>query len=1276
MSEQHVRATGGFAYGVVGADIHVFGDGTPLYVLRRWTPAPEADPRWLRQQPSRMLHARFAVAPFTGREDELGALHSWCAGGPRRAARWLHAPGGQGKTRLAQQLSTELSAQGWTVVTAVEGPGTVLPPPGSQDLAPDGGAGLLLLVDYADRWPLTSLTWLFSNALLHQPGVRARVLLLARGTDPWPALRGALAGEQIDVSTQSLGPLEEPSGPAAGQGERGATFRAARAAFAARYGIAAPAGEPDLTDDDFGLVLAVHMAALVAVDATASGRRAPPDLAGLTLYLLDREHLGWTLLHEGRGAGRITLPPAVMNRVVFTASLSGAQPHERGTRLVDALETGHPTPTVLADHGVCYPPPEGMAGTVLEPLYPDRLAEDFVALTVPGHPADYPAQAWAADTADAVLRHGSGPARAVSTLIAAADRWPHLGPGCLYPLLAADPGLAAAAGGAALTALAELPDITTALLEEVVDAVPRPTPANLVVGAAAVDVRLFPSRLAAAADRHERAWLYSGYGNDLSELGRTKEALEAARRGSELFEELAADDPETYEEHVGRTLTNVAGLLRRVGQVDEAVATQRRVVDLFTRLVQGDPGRYEPYRATALANVSVHLEAVGRWEEAYRANQEAAEAYRTAAVHDPRQRRGLAIALSNAAALTFRPPAEDVALREAVELSRKLVREGEPVELSPLTACLERLRDHLSARGRHEEAVAPAREVAELNRHLAEADPDRYTSAWTRALMSLHGILRDADRPRDAVEVGEEAVTWLRRLADRAPATYLSSLGDAVRRQNGALRAVGLPPEAEVEVERRVLDPDSLRSRVPAASIVVDGWVGELLPVPHLSVAALDETARGLARRRDWPAYWELVRSAPVADAVHLVRRIPRRAGRPDRPLDAELFDWLRSLSPRRTRALVEEAAGAASRTLPEDLGLLSAAYCAFGFGDTVLATARLRSDADERSREVIETVDLESGMRTVLHRGPVHHGALAALGPGEVVALRRCEGHDARAELIRYTESGARVLARGETLTGARLTATAYGCVVSLPLAPRVLALRATGELRQVDIGPWALRTCGPTAVTPRGDRMVLSDGHRLIAVHAALDRVLSAAGVPDWHAPVRDMVFASEDALVTAGAHGGLVLWRLDAEGMRPVASRDTPMLSQLCAVPAWDLVAGHAGSGIRIHCFDPWRDLTPVDAPAAFAGSAGRVREVMAAPGGRHVVYSGQLDAGAPPRHRSFSFVARSHDLHHHGALLRRSPAGLDDAELAALARADAGSPAVRDLLRLAYVMAAPV
>lgn len=53
--------------------------------------------------------------------------------------------------------------------------------------------------------------------------------------------------------------------------------------------------------------------------------------------------------------------------------------------------------------------PEGPAdltrGTVLEPLTPDRLAEDFVALTLPGHTADYPAYDWAPTALNALLPH-------------------------------------------------------------------------------------------------------------------------------------------------------------------------------------------------------------------------------------------------------------------------------------------------------------------------------------------------------------------------------------------------------------------------------------------------------------------------------------------------------------------------------------------------------------------------------------------------------------------------------------------------------------------------------------------------------------------------------------------------------------------------------------------------------------------------------------------------------------------------------------------------------
>lgn len=1354
MTTQHVTAVGGFAYGAIGADIHVFGDSTPLYVLKQWAPAPEPAAEWLAQQPSRMLNARFAVAPFTGRDSELAALHSWCADGPRRAARWLHAPGGQGKTRLGHQLARELDARGWKVVTAVEGPGSVLPPPGSQDLRLDGAAGLLLLVDYADRWALTSLTWLFSNALLHQPEVPTRVLLLARGTDPWPALRAALANEQVDVSTQPLGPLGTEGGrglegrgqgqdgqgqdgqdqDGQGQGGRGQRrddrspmFRAARDGFATRYGIDPPSRQPDLSQPDFGLTLAVHMAALVAVDAQATGRRAPEDLAGLTVYLLDREQLGWALLHEKRGASRVTVPPAVMNQVVFAASLGGAQPTGRGTLLVEELRLGHPPPTVLADHAVCYPPPDDAADTVLEPLYPDRLAEDFVALTLPGHPADYPAQPWAQDTAAAVLRRCGGPARPVTALATAAGRWPHVGRTCLYPLLTAEPGLGVAAGGAALTALAGLPDIDPGLLEDVVAEMPEPVPADLTVGRAALMVRLFAHRLAATDDVDRQARLHVNHGNDLDDLGRSEEALQAALRGADLFGELAATDPQQYEEHVGRALTNVANHLGTLGRSEESLSTQQRVVDLFERLVAADrpdhapahvtddaralASDYAPHLATALANLSARLEQAGRWEEAYRANERAVVAYRNVAARDPQHRRGLAIALANGAALTFRPPAGTDALREAVALARELVAGGALIEDSPLVAALSLLRQQLAADGSHEEAVDVAEEVAAINRRLAEANSQHYAAACANSLMMLHSALLGAHRPEEAMSVGDEAIPLLRRLVDGAPATYEMSLLGALHAQNDARRAAGLPEDPEAGARSPRVDLDRLH-RIPATTVTVHGWQPEFRFRRPLASAVLGPEAARLADLRDWPAYWELACAAPLVDAIRLVRRLPRRGWWPASRSDQELLAWLRATSPRRAGALIADVAKDATRLLPADFGLFSAAHCAFAHGGGVLAMAPVDYAPDGGSTETIETLDLSfglasslassldsasasgpepgpdagpnfgpnfgpnsgpnSGLRRVLYRGPACHSSFACLSATEVVAVRHRPGRGADTELVRHGPGGTRVLAQGSRLTGLRVAATDQGCVAGLALFPVAFTLGHTGRLGQVDLQQWGLSRGHRMAVTPGGDRLVLCDGHRLVATDAALTRALAVSAVPQEHAEVSELIFADDDLLVTAGNHGGLMLWRLHGFELEPVARRDTVRLSDLFAVPEWGVIGGKAGSEDRVHFFDPADGLAPVAAPTAIVGDAGRLKAVMTAPGGRYVVYSGQLDVTAPLRRRSFDWLTRVHDLHHPGAILQHPLATLADPQLDALSRATAATPRQRDLLRLAHAL----
>ncbi|MEV7864343.1 hypothetical protein AB0O86_37825 [Streptomyces hirsutus] len=1278
-TEQYVTATAGFAYGVVGADIHVFGDGTPLYVLENWRPPAEPDAAWLSEQPSRMLNARLAVVGFTGRERELAELQDWCGSRLARAARWLHAPGGQGKTRLAQELARDRAAAGWKVVTATEGPGGVLPPPGSQDLRTAGSTGLLLLVDYADRWPFASLTWLFSNALLHRTDIPVRVLLLGRTADIWPALRASLVNDQVSASSQALPPLD-----ADGPGARATMFRAARDAFADRYGIDPPPTHVDLTDDAFGLTLAVHMAALVAVDADACGLDAPPrsagpvSLKGLTVYLLDREQLNWARMHTGRRHGRIGTPPAVMNRAVYTASLVGTQPVAEGTVLVDALEFGHPTAGVLADHAVCYPPPGAATGEfVLEPLYPDRLAEDFLALTLLGHTADYPGQRWASGTATEAVRRVRRPGRALTTLAAAATRWPHVGRELLYPLLRADPARAVAAGNAFLVALAQLADAAPELLLTVAAHVPAPVPGDLVTGRALLRVRLLEHRLALAGeDRAEQARILVNHSSDLQSLGREEEAAEAGRQAVGIFEDLAAADPGTYEADVGRSLTNYANHLSGLGRDDEALAAQQRVVATFRRLAESDPEEYGLDVATALANHALQLESAGRWEEAYRASQEAIARYRGRMRTDPRARAGLAVALTNAPSLTLRDAGTGNAgegartAAEAVALWRELAAGDPGLYRADLALALVNLVRELATAGRPHEAVAAAEESVEIYRWLARADPHAQEEGLATALGLLRDALVSAGRAAEAVTAGAECVTVWRRLAARAPNRHESRLLGALHRQNDALRAAGLPPDPEAD--RR--SPEiSLRNAVyrPAVTVSVYGWdstpVPGRLPPPERPAVA----GRRLARAGDWSGYWQLIRSVPLVDAAALAGHIPMRQWRPPPAgADLEVLKMLRDINPRRAALLVERLAEAATVRVPEELTIYNPDYADFAHGRAALLVATIEPDGSE----VVRTLDLESGRQTTLAKGEAALSSVACLGAGQAVGVRRRDGPLTEFELVRLDGPRTRVLASGTVVGGASVAATASGFVAGLRLAPAALITTSMDHLRQADLGEWALDRGDLLAVNPAGDRLIISDRQRLVTVDEGLERALGVAAIPEDFGDIRDMVFCGPDRLLTSGDAGGLLVWELNGHEPSVTAAHRGPALRHLFALPAWGLVGGTDYREHRLRFHDP-HTLRPVPPPAPLRAVAEYLDFVLSSADGRYVAYGGQLGLAAGYRRRTSGQHTLVHDFDHPGAVLQRPLTGLSEAALTGLLTTWSEDSEVRNLLNVALLMALP-
>jgi hypothetical protein len=393
-------------------------------------PVPEAERLTL--QPSRMLRAHFEIVPFTGRTTELAHLRKWRDTTDEASVHLIYGPGGQGKTRLATHLGRVWADEGWMTLRAF--PHDDPYGPEAVEVAPKKGmAGVLIIADYAERWETADLLALLRNTA-NPTGFPMRLLLLARPAGTWWQTVAYRIERTFDIPAEAmfLPPLGETSE------DRLELFEAARDRFAYLLNITSPQlirPPPGIeADNRYGLVLTAHMAALAAVLAYARGDAPPSNPAELSAFLMAREREHWLALHRRRDDPMLTAPHA-MGQAVYTATLTGPLEYRDGLTVLRRarIESPQEAGQLLRDHALCYPPQE--EGNLLEPLYPDRLGEDFLALNTPGHNDPiYPADPWTIEALIRLLssssdRKGSRPLwalRAMSLLTEIGARWPHI----------------------------------------------------------------------------------------------------------------------------------------------------------------------------------------------------------------------------------------------------------------------------------------------------------------------------------------------------------------------------------------------------------------------------------------------------------------------------------------------------------------------------------------------------------------------------------------------------------------------------------------------------------------------------------------------------------------------------------------------------------------------------------------------------------------------------------------------------------------------------------
>ncbi|WP_170216093.1 tetratricopeptide repeat protein [Asanoa ferruginea] len=719
--------------------------------------------------------------------------------------RLLYGPGGQGKTRLAGKLAELSASAGWTVAEAssIKLLGLTDDIVGEQQLSVTG-RGLLIVVDYGERWPTNDLRTLIVQ---HRRLVRVplRVLVLARPAGLWwQSIVDTLdhfSDPEIHADAFALPPMAES------RHAREEVFNSARDAFAEALRVRASdiRAPDDLDRREFRLLLAIHMAALASVHAHLSGERLPTDPDGLSAYLLRRERQEWEAIHA---RDPNFTEPAVMAQATFLATLTRSVSYEDGlsllsrTHVATAVETGA---KVLRDHAICYPP--AAPGMVLEPLFPDRLGEDFIALQMPGHDVSYPIDAhwtptaidWLLDLPETQQPTGHAP-EIMTVLVEVARRWPHIARDHLWPALRLRPSLATAAGPAALTRLLTIPEIDYVALAAISDYMTDPD-IELYESAARIEEVVAEHRLAQKIRPADRANALLNLGRKRLDAGYVEEAYEATSAAIKLYNELNRP-PADYAAELGNALTQAGIELLKLGRLAEARDVSSRTIEMLQHSAF-------PQAETAVAlgqsftTLGSALHDLGELEGGLEAFTEAL-----------RIRRGLGASVSNsqtlvaAALLNISILLQDQSrwddskshAAESIRLYREAIgaghRGGGRIGLARSLHSLARARWFL---GEADESIKLIREAVEVSLDLAEFNHETAEELGGRVRF-FRACLDDAGRVGDASALTEKAIQLFEMLAnDHGLPAASNSLGQL-------LGSVGRHEEAVIYSRRALAD--------------------------------------------------------------------------------------------------------------------------------------------------------------------------------------------------------------------------------------------------------------------------------------------------------------------------------------------------------------------------------------------------------------------------------------------------------------------------------------
>ncbi|MEV6095249.1 tetratricopeptide repeat protein [Nocardia sp. NPDC051981] len=760
-----------------------------------------------RAQPSILLNPQNQIVPFIGRGAETANLQDWIASTESLSVQLIYGPAGQGKTRIARQLAHRQNREGWSVWHVTSQPLSA----GSSSVVGDNFR-VLAIVDYADRWPASRLI----NFMIHMRDLTleseraVRVLLLGRSPGYWWTSVQDFCENNLSISTNQLLLLPiEPGIP------RFEIVQEATTAFSTVLEVdvdkvRSKLESLDLDRSEFQNTLTLHMTALAAADAAWRDDDLPADPAAISSYLLRRERTHWHSLHT-RQEDPLNTSPVVIARTAYIAAFTD-ELQRTAARKILALsglaETTLKADIILDDYVYCYPSMD--SSKVLASLHPDRLAEDFVALTIPGHglAIGWQSDDWSILATSEILTQKDGNSeegakensRALMVLVETALRWPHVAESVLIPVLQEYPYLAIGAGGNILEKILNL-DISTDVLEKIDKFIPTSGYSDLDFAAARISTSLMPSRLEAASGQVAKVAIHVNQANRLARIGDRSGALDATSKALEIARSLDAEVEENSR-HLAKALLAYGFSLFYMGRYGEAYQAFSEGIAKIQPRLSADGGKIDELAELGklYTGKTISLAELGKFSEAATSAENAARIHRHLESDTPGYNRfDVAAALANYSnclrrAGNLKDAVEPI--RESVQIYEELAAGGginESMHLSiaktDLAALLIDNREYNSALDVVYPAIDSLKRIAETHAYIASSP---LASAFSCAAVAE----ALGKRYRNALDLSAQAIEIYRSLVDVGSGGSAAQLASELSNHASSLASLKLHQEA------------------------------------------------------------------------------------------------------------------------------------------------------------------------------------------------------------------------------------------------------------------------------------------------------------------------------------------------------------------------------------------------------------------------------------------------------------------------------------------------